>query len=448
MQLNEDTYEYMKKASFQIEGIACALSVYIENTIDTVKKYHYKVYNELLNEIRNKHIDAIIQIKEIFEGARDSIENIAIRISASGSAKNVLLDELDVFEDCLSRLVIHCKNIQECNSNTENPCIPDANDEIYKCFSEYKYLISDYRLEKPTDDDIVSTVIYSFYEAAVNIYKNLFSEYDKMMDRLGVELQERRETLAGVEQGKALGIVKKGTLAGNIAKATAVGAVGIIGGIQKGEAFTAIGAGIGLIAKISEELENVSPKKSLAQKALKRVETLSKSMELINEIGIKEASGFDDNTMGAVNLIGALIGVSPLKLHQLNKEGKLDLMVATAGFTTATVSCVGTAISGKPFAALAKLPKVADKGMNLIESMSKYYGEKDVHNLPKVIDNRIHNLTKTIKDHEHSVEEYKAKLIRGIPVRKPKAPPWMRVHSGISFISGRIDNLNDLVGGS
>lgn len=448
MQLNEDTYEYMKKASSQIEGITCALSVYIENTIDTVKKYHYKVYNELLNEIRNKHIDAVIQIKDVFEGARDSIENIATRIGASGSAKNVLHDELDAFEDCLSRLVIHCKNIRECNSNTENPCIPNANDEIYKCFSGYKHLISDYYLEKPTDDDIVSSVIYSFYKESINIYDNLFSEYDKLMDGLGVELQERRETLAGVRQSKALGIVKKGTLAEKIAKATAVGAVGIIGGIQKCEAFTAIGAGIGLIAKISEELENASPKESLARKALKCGETLGKSMDLIEEIGIKEGFGLDDNTMGAVKLIGALIGISPFKLHQLNKEGKLDSLVAVAGFTTATVSCVGTAISGKPFAALAKLPKVADKGMNLIESMSKYYGEKDVHELPKVNDTRIHNLAKTIKDYEHSVEEYKAKLIRGIPARKPKAPPWMRVHSGISFISGRIGNLNDLAGGS
>ena len=37
MQLNEDTYSYMKNASSQIEGITCALAVYIENTIDVVK---------------------------------------------------------------------------------------------------------------------------------------------------------------------------------------------------------------------------------------------------------------------------------------------------------------------------------------------------------------------------------------------------------------------------
>lgn len=448
MQLNEDTYEYMKQVSSQIEGITCALGICIENTVDTANEYHYKVYNKLLNEIRNKYIEAVIQIKDIFESTSNSIENIAACIKASDSSRSVLHDELKDFEECLGRLVIHCKNIRECNSSTENPNIPDANDEIYKCFSGYKHLTNDYFLSAPEDDDVVSSVIYSFYKESINIYDNLFSEYDKLMDGLGVELQERRETLAGVRQSKALGIVKKGTLAEKIAKATAVGAVGIIGGIQKGEAFTAIGAGIGLIAKISEELENVSPKKSLARKALKRVETLSKSMDLINEIGIKEAFGLDDNTMGAVKLIGALTGVSPFKLHQLNKEGRLDLMVATAGFTTATTSCVGTAISGKPFAALAKLPKAADKGMKLIESMAKYYGEKDVHNLPKVVDIGIHNLAKTIKDYEHSVEEYKAKLIRGIPARKPKAPPWMRVHNGISFISGRIDNLNNLAGGS
>ena len=62
MQLNEDTYSYMKKASSQIEGITCALAVYIENPIDVVKDYHYRVYNELLNDIRTRHIDAIVQI--------------------------------------------------------------------------------------------------------------------------------------------------------------------------------------------------------------------------------------------------------------------------------------------------------------------------------------------------------------------------------------------------
>ena len=98
MQLNEDTYEYMKKASFQIEGITCALSAYIENAIDIVKEYQYKVYNELLNEIRNKHIDAVVQIKDIFEDTRDSIKNIATQIRVSESAKNVLCDELDAFE--------------------------------------------------------------------------------------------------------------------------------------------------------------------------------------------------------------------------------------------------------------------------------------------------------------------------------------------------------------
>ena len=198
MQLNEDTYEYMKQVSSQIEGITCALSVCIESTIDTANEYHYKVYNELLNEIRKKHIEAVIQIKDIFESTSNSIENIAVCIKASDSSRSVLHDELKDFEECLGRLVIHCKNIRECNTSTENPVIPNANDEIYKCFSGYKHLINDYFVSAPEDDDVVSSVVYSFYNESINIYDNLFGDYDKLMDGLGVELQERRETLAGV----------------------------------------------------------------------------------------------------------------------------------------------------------------------------------------------------------------------------------------------------------
>ena len=439
MQLNEDTYSYMKKASSQIEGITCALAVYIENTIDVVKDYHYRVYNELLNDIRTRHIDAIVQIKDVYGDTSESIENIAEHIHSSSHAKNKLRDELQQFEECLSRLVIHCQNIRECNSTTENPYIPDANDEIYKSFSGYKRLINEYRLETPPDEDIVASIIYSFYKEAINIYDNLFDEYDKMLDGLGGELQQRRQSIEKGKQQKALGIVKKATIAENIGKAAIGATIGIATGIKKKEVFSAVESGIGLIKTISESLDDVLPKESLARKALKGIESFGKSMDLIGEMGMGEDFGLDDNTMSAVKLAGAVAGVGMFDLHKLNKEGKLDSMINAAAATTAWSGVVGSVVAGKPLQALSKLPKAVDKTMNLIESMSEYYADNDVHELPKGIDAKMHGLAKKIKDYENEVESHKENLIRGIPSRKPKAPPWMLVHNGVSMASDLIE---------
>ena len=447
MQLNEDTYSYMKNASSQIEGITCALAVYIENTIDVVKEYHYRVYNELLNDIRTRYIDAIIQIKDVYGDTRESIERIAEHIHSSSHAKNKLRDELQQFEECLSRLVIHCRNIRECNSTTENPCIPDANDEIYKSFSRYKRLIDEYKLDTPPDEDIVASIIYSFYKETINIYENLFDEYDKMLDGLGGELQQRRQSIEKDKQQKALGIVKKGTIAEDIGKATISAAIGIVRGKSKKEVFLALDAGIGLFKTISKSLDDVLPKESLARKTLKGIESFGKSMELIGEIGIQEGLSLDDNTMSAVKLAGAFMGVSAFDLHKLNKEGKLDSMINAAGTITTWVGVVGTAVSGKPLKALSKLPKAVDKTMNLIESMSKYYGDNNVHELPKGIDTKMHSLAKKIKDYENDRDEHKTKLIRGIPSRKPKAPPWMSVHKGFSIASSSVEQIEKFIGG-
>lgn len=443
MRLNEDTYLYMKKASFQIEGITCALAVYIENTIDVIKDYHYRVYNEFLNDIRTGHIDAIVQIKELYGDTNESIKNIAEHIHSSSSSKIKLSDELQQFEECLSRLVIRCQSIRECNSTTENPHILDAYDEIYKSFSGYKRLIDEYKLDAPPDEDIVDTIIYSFYKNVINIYDNLFDEYDKMLARLGDELQQHRQSIENVKHQKALGIVKKGTIAENIGKAAIGAAVEIATGIKKKEVFTAVDAGIGLIKTISETLEDVLPRGSLAQKKLKGVESFGKSMDLIGGMGIQDRFGLDENTMSAVKLIGAVVGVSKFDIHKLNEEGKLDSMVNAAEATTAWVSVVGTAVSGKPLQALSKLPTAVDKTMNLIESMSKYYDDNNIHELPKGIDTKLHSLAKKIKDYESDRDEHKAKVMSGIPSRKPNAPPWLHVHKGISIASGLVEQIEN-----
>ena len=41
--------------------------------------------------------------------------------------------------------------------------------------------------------------------------------------------------------------------------------------------------------------------------------------------------------------------------------------------------------------------------MNLIESMSKYFGDNNVHDLPKGIDTKMHSLANKIKDYENAI---------------------------------------------
>ena len=89
MRLNEDTYKYIRKASSQLEGITCALGICIENTIDIVDGYHYRVYNEFLNEVRRRHIETIKHIKEMFQEPKESVAKMLELINVSEDAKQM-----------------------------------------------------------------------------------------------------------------------------------------------------------------------------------------------------------------------------------------------------------------------------------------------------------------------------------------------------------------------
>lgn len=447
MQLNEETCVYMKKASSQIEGITCALSIYIENTINNIEKYHYKVYNDLFNEVRCGYIDAVIQIGDVFKDTSISIENIAKRICASSISQNNIKEKLQDFEECLNRLEIHSKNIRECNSDTENPYVPNSCDEIYKSFSGYKTLIDEYALERPRNGDVVSSIIFSFYEQVINIYDKLFREYDKMLDGLAVELQERWEKIETEKKRNSLETVKKRTIFKNIGQEVVDAGISILGGVRKKEVFLVVDKGVGIIKTISEEVGDVLPQKSLARKALKRIESFGKTMDLVGAMGMQDSFGLDDNTLSAIKLLGATVGVSALGFHQLNIDGRLDTIINAAEATSEVINTAGALVSGKPLKALVKLPATADKVMNLIESMAEYYDNNDVQEFPQNVERRMRDLANQTKQYEEKVNEYKANLIRGIPARKPKAPPWIKIHEGVSFASDTIEKIMERIEG-
>lgn len=430
MQFDENTYQYMEKASSQIEGITCALAVYIENIGDVVKDYHYRVYNDFVNEVREKQIEAIKKIKEIFCDTRVAVENMSSTMYASLASRVRLSSALTDFDEKLGRLVIHCENIRACVSNTENPLIADAGDEIYKSFAGYKKLLDDYPLSEPNDsDDVVSNLIYSYYSESISIYGDLFAEYDKMLSSIGGKLEVRHSALT-----------KKSHLFKRLdkldtAKTAVAGMVGVAKNVYSGDIFGAIEKGICICASLAEKYKGVFPKESAARSMLNSVETIGKTIELINgmfdviEPDIKESSAVSASKLF---IAASLLRNGGTSIQQMKETGKLDVLINAAGLATNVVSL--TTSKGVP-GKLLNLPKTASSGFGLYKAALKYYHKNNIHKMPKAVDKFLHDQAEKMDKYNRDVEEYKEKVIQKVPAKKPKAPPWMRVHSGVQSVS-------------
>lgn len=394
MRLNEDTYVYMKKASIQIEKITCDLSNTIETSMDKMAKYEYQPYFTLWNKIRESYIGAVRNVKDLFVEFSPSIEEIPRRMGA-GDSTSRLREELGEFEECLRRLIIRCENMRECSGSTRNPQIPDGNDEIYEVLSKGELIIWKHRLEKPEEEDEVAWNIFAFYKETVRLYKHFFGECDNIMKEFGRDLEKYRDSVILPEQRRVAMEESTARTARTVRRVNgAIGmikaGIGLAKGIQSGDVESTKNSGITFLVKLSEGFGEDLPKESLAREALKHVETY----------------------------------------HQTN-----EIVESVVKVTTSTISCVGTAISGRPLAAMSRLPKLVGEGMNLIENISHAYEKQSVYKLPECMDTRMVNLSRTIREYEKSVEAYRMNLLRGIPSVKPKAPPWVQVHNGVTFVS-------------
>ena len=483
MRLNEDTYKYIRKASSQLEGITCALGICIENTIDIVDGYHYRVYNEFLNEVRRRHIETIKHIKEMFQEPKESVAKMLELINVSEDAKQMLNAEMEKFDEAIQRNIIAAENIRKCTSDTENPIIPESNDEFYQCFSKYNQLLASYPLEHPDAEDMAAPVIYSFCQEVRTIYSELFHEYDKQLEEINIESQTRGRNIENIRWEQK--IFKKEQTKKNIAKIMKTGAIESAKKLAAGKKEEAACVWISTLAKISEELGKDESRKSRVRNGLKHLEVLDKAISLDEKVGMKKSIGKGIITAGAFLLLNQEKNIE-------RRKSKMEILAGTAELTSKTLEGMGylvlyhsfkipaqtaakvtanifqmflPAAAGAASGAAAvivtgafvvpKAVKIADSAMNLIESIAKYYGDNPkTRKLPASIEKKLFNLEEVIKKYKDDkamydaeMEVYKEKVKRKIPVKKPDEPPmpgWIKVHNSITDLKKKIETIEEI----
>ena len=438
MNLNEDSYSYIRHVADQIEGLTCALIIYIENAGNELESYHYEAFNRFANEIRNMEISVSKEIRDEFVGVKEAIEESAIRIRASESSLNQLRSQLADTEGVFSRLVIHSENIREFNSDTSNPYVPDASEEVYRAFSGYERLLNQYSVSPPLESDTISHLMYSFFGAVSGLFERLFNEYDSLLQNFGVSVEEKKKNLATLtvikkREGR-IGIAKAAV---GVATTTALVALGIK---KKSDAIKKV---IGLLAKINDTLEELDelkytkPKKSLARKILKGIGTYNDAIELVGSVTDLEESTF---AKLAIAVPVAIKGGK--KLEEWKESGALDVATSSLRVVGNAIG-LGTAIAtGKAHYVVKRIIDVGSGGLGLVEKAAKYVNktyEKDP-SMVKQKDMVLKNLGAKIKKYNDDVEAYKvAKERKLLAVKKPKAPLFLRVQGVVDKIKKGMD---------
>lgn len=446
MQLNEDTYSYIHRVADQIEGLTCALIVFIENAGTYLESYHYEAFNRFSNEIRDMEISVSEEIKNEFLDVKRSIEELTLEIRASDSSVNHLKMQLSETEDIFSRLVIHSQNIREINSDTSNPYVPNASDEVYRAFSGYNTLLDQYQVNIPDENDYICTLMYSFYCTVKGLFEQLFSEYDTMLQEFGVNVEEKKKRLA------ILSTIKRREGRRDIAEASfdfvRTAAFAALGIKKKGDV---VEAGIGLIAKISknldelDELKFAKPKKSLARKAIKGIATYNDAMELADGTGKIVGPDFEIPTFEklVVATLATLKGTK--ELEEWKKSGKLDIIIAGMK-TTGSFKKLGLGIVAKePYAIIKGIVDLGADGLDLVEKTAKYIVKNDIHIKSKAVDKVLHKLGNELTKYENEVEQYNIdKEKKMLAVKKPKAPPFIIAKGIFEKLKDGIDFYDDI----
>jgi hypothetical protein len=254
MKINDDSYLFIKQVADQIEGLTSSLIIFIESAGSELECYHYEAFNKFSNEVRNMGISSVKEIKEEFGVVKEVLEEVAVKIGAKERSTSRLIMELIEINEVFSRLVIHSENIREFYSETTNPFVPNAKEKIYKVFSGYDKLLNQYQVNKPDVNDPFCSLMYSFFCTASSTYERLFKEFNSLLLEFGLDIEERRRNL------KALEVIKKrenGKAIANAAFGVAKTAAFVALGIKKKNVFDVLEKGIGLIAKISDTLDEL-----------------------------------------------------------------------------------------------------------------------------------------------------------------------------------------------
>lgn len=440
MQLNESTYQYIETVSSQIYGITREFTDCIKRAADMASNYHYIVYYAFVNQVREKQIEAVRKIKEMYEDTRHGTEAIFVIMHGtqesefSAELSSVLLE----FEDRLSELISYCESIPSFRPETANPRIADADDEIYQSFSQYKNIIDKYPLNEPDEsDDVVSNLFYSFFKESVKIYEELFCEYDRILSNVGVELEIRRSSLT-----------RKRLLSRTLdrfgdVKTVVSGIAGVVENVQKKNFFGAaeelVGIGTSLVEKHEDDL-----RESRGRKLIENIDNVGKTIELVDNIldsmgsDIKESSAA--SAMKLITASAALMGQDVIKLQELKDSGKLDIGINLIGLSSDVISIVlSSGIHNKLF----KLPSAANNALGLYEAILKRFSDNDVHFRVQLVDHFLHEQAKKMNDYNKELKEYKQKVLQKLPAKKPKAPKWMKAHKGAQFVAAKIEKIED-----
>lgn len=443
MNLNEDTYSYIHQVADQIEGLTCALIVFIENAGSYLESYHYEAFNKFSNEIRNMEISVSEEIKNEFLGVKETIEESVLQIRASDNSVSHLKSKLSETEEVFSRLVIHSQNIREINSDTSNPYVPNASDEVYRAFSGYNTLLNQYQVNIPDEDDYICTLMYSFYCTVKGLFEQLFSEYDTMLQEFGVDVEEKKKRLA------ALTVIKKREGRNEILKAGigfAKTAAFAKLGIKKKNVFDVVESGIGLIAKISDtldeldELKFAKPKKSLARKAIKKIAAYNDALELVsgaNGAGsaIVKKMDIDFEVPTFARLIIAIPLACSKKLEKTKKSGTLDVVTSSLNTIESGINFENTVLLRKGAAsAIKKIPDLGSNALGLVDKTAELFEKSYEKNVNSKDAKKILNkLGKRLYDYNKEVEEYKINKERKLlATKRPKAPPHIAA-SGVFY---------------
>lgn len=455
MNLNEDTYFYIRRVVDQIEGLTCALIVFIENAGSYLESYHYEAFNKFSNEIRDMEISVSQEIKDEFLCIKEAIEKSALQIRASDSSVDHLRTQLSETENVFSRLVIHSHNIREINSDTSNPYVPNASDEVYRAFSGYNTLLNQYQVNVPDENDPICTLMYPFYCTVNSLFEKLFQEYDTLLQDFGVDVENKKERLA------ILTTIKKREISQDIAKATfdfaKTAAFARLGIKKKSDVFE---SGIGLIAKINKNLEELDelkfakPKKSFARKAIKKIAVYNDAMELvggINKIGenvvgtVKtltknEGADFEIPTFEKL-AVAALVTLKGSKeLEAWKESGQLDIVLAAVKATGNFSKIVfGIAADKTPYEIIQEISDFGTNFLDLVEKTAKYVAKNNL-TVPKAVNNILHSLGDELIEYDKKVMAYKIdnekKLLAS---KKPKAPPFITAKDVFKNLKRAVD---------
>lgn len=440
MILNEDTYSYIKQASNQLEGLICALVIFIKNSGCKLEAYHYEPFNVFMNSVRDLQITAVKEVNQEYTILHVSLEQAAKKIKASKDSITRLKKELNQIEESFLRLVIYSESVKIFDSDTSNPYVPDANEEVYKVFSGYRKFLSQYVVSTPDERDTFSSLFYSFSEIVMSIFERLFFEYDRMLKEFSVSIEENKKNLIAKKAIKKREGMKE--IINSVVLDVGKTAVFATLGIKKKNAWDVAREGIRLIGKINDTLEELDklsfakPKKSLARNVIKTISTYNDAINLVSNC--IDAFGVGDQTPTLVKMVVAPVVVSGNTDHlmAMKHSGSLDVLnkgLATAG----SIVSIGISVAtGKAaFRIIKQIPSLGSNGLGLIEKTAKYLTKVNRHIKPKAVDNILHDLGRQLKEYNKQIEEYKlSKERKKIAIKKPKAPPFIVVKRIVSKI--------------